>query len=66
MAEKTDAIGIGHWNAAEAVAKNVWGAVVLGEPLIDEGVIGRQQFHDVTVLADDMVEEHFRFAAHRL
>ncbi len=40
--------------------------VVLGQPLVDERVVGVQQFDDAAIFADDGVEEQLHFAPHRL
>ena len=46
-------------DAPEVAAVDVRDAVVLREPVIDEGVVRRQQIDHVVVLAHDAVEEHF-------
>ncbi len=45
------------------VARHVRDPVVAREPLVDERVVGRQQIEDVSILADDAVEEAARFRA---
>ena len=53
-------------DAPELAAVDVRDAVVLGQPLVDERVVGRQQVDDAAILADDAVEQQLDFAAHRL
>ena len=57
---------IGQRHAAEALAHDIGNAVVLGEPLVDKGVIGGQQVEHVAVLAHDAIEQQLGFAPHRL
>ena len=42
---------LGHRDTAEVAAVHVRNAVVLGQPLVDERVVGRQQIEDVAILA---------------
>ena len=56
----------GSVHAAELVAGDVRNAVVPGEALVDEGVVGGQQVEDAAVLAHDAVEEQLGLAPHRL
>ena len=44
-------------DAPEAAAVDVRNAVVLGEPLVDEGVVGAQQIEHAAILAHDALEE---------
>ena len=53
-------------DAAELAAVDVRDAVVLGQPLVDERVVRRQQIGDAAILADDAVEQQLDFAPHRL
>ena len=53
-------------DAAELAAVDVRDAVVLGQPLVDERVVGRQQVEDVAVLAHDAGEEQLGLALKRL
>src|SRR2546427_1490385 len=46
-------------NAPEVGSVNVWNAVVLREPLVDERVIRFQYVENISILADDALEEHF-------
>ncbi len=48
---------------AELRPVDVRDAVVLGQPLVDERVVGRQQVHDAAVLVDDAAEEQLRSRA---
>ena len=47
-------------------AVDVRDAVVLGEPLVDERVIRRQQIEHAAIFVDDAVEEQLDFALERL
>ena len=38
---------------------------MLRQPLVDEGVVGRQQIEHVAIVADDAVEEELDLAPHR-
>ena len=49
-------------HAAELRAVDVRDAVVLGQPLVDEGVIRGQQIEDAAILVDDAVEEQLDLA----
>ena len=51
-------------DAPELAAVNIRDAVVLGQPLVDERVVRRQQVDDAAVLADDAVEQQLDFAPH--
>ena len=55
----------GSVHAAELRAIDVGDAVLLGQPLIDEGVIRGQQIEDAAVLMDDAAEEQLDFALGR-
>ena len=55
-----------HCNAAKLVAVNALDPVVLGQALIDEGVIRFQQIDDAAILAQRAFDEEFRFLRHRL
>ena len=57
---------VGDRDAAELVAEDVRDAVVLGEPLVDERVIGGQQIRDRPILANQAVDEELGLAHHRL
>ena len=49
-------------HAAELIAAHVRDAVVQREPLVDEGVVRRQQIEDAAVLAEDAVDEQLHLA----
>ena len=53
-------------DAAEVAAVDVRDSVVLGQPLVDEGVVGVQQIDDAAVFVHDAVDEHLGFLAHGL
>src|SRR5258706_15727677 len=53
-------------DAAETAAVNVRNSIMLGQPLIEEGVFSAQQFGNAAILAHDAVKEQFRFLAERL
>ena len=55
----------GKRDAPEIAALHVGNAVVLGQPLIDERVVGRQQFEHAAILAQDAVEEQLGFPLER-
>ena len=52
-------------HAAELRAVDVRDAVVLGQPLVDERVIRRQQIEDAAIFVDDAVEEQLDLALER-
>ncbi len=52
-------------DAPEIAALHVRNAVVQGEPLVDEGVVGGQQLEHAAVLAQDAVEEELGLAMKR-
>ncbi len=69
MAEEAAALagGIcGEGDAAEVGAEDVGDFVVLGEALVEEGVVGAEEFGDGAVFAEDVCEEEFSLAAHGL
>ena len=49
-------------HAAEVRSVNIGDAVVPGEPLVDERVVGGQQIDDVAILPHDAFEEQLRLA----
>src|SRR5665213_2879311 len=51
---------------AEAAAFHMRDAVVLGEPFVEERVVGAQQVERAPVLADDALEEELGFRTERL
>ena len=57
---------LGHFDAAERGAGDVRDAVVLRDPLVDVGVVRRQQVEHAAVLADDALEEQLRLANQRI
>ena len=61
MAEDAAAILVGERDAAELLADDVRDPVDLGDALVDERVVGREQVEDVAILADDAVEEQLGF-----
>ena len=65
MAEDAAAV-LRQRHAPERVAGDVRDAVVLGQPLVHERVVGRQQVEHAAVLADEAVEEQLGLALHRL
>ena len=61
------ALGIvGEGDAAELAAEDVRDTVVFGEAFIEEGVVGAQELGDRAIGANDVLEENFGLAAHRL
>ena len=56
---------VSHGDTAEFVAIDPLHSIVLGEALIDEGVIGGQQVQNCTVLPHDTGEEQLRLPDHR-
>ena len=66
MTEQAAARRLVERDAAEVAAPDSGYAVVAGEPLVDERVVGREQVEDAPVLAQHAVEEQLRLAAERL
>ena len=66
LAEQAPPRLVGHRHAPEVAAVDVRNLVVLGQPLVDERVVGRQQIEHVVVLAHDAVEEQLGLALKRL
>ncbi len=52
-------------HAAELRAVDVRNAVVLGQPLVDECVVRRQQIEDAAIFVHDAAEEQFDLALER-
>src|SRR6187399_2274579 len=52
-------------DAAEPAAVDVMNPVVLGEPFVDERVVGVQQVEHAAILLDDRVEQELDLAAKR-
>ena len=53
-------------DATELAAGDVLDAVMLGQPLVDERVVGVQQVHDAAIVADDRVEQQLHLPPHGL
>ena len=66
MPEQSAAFVLRHRHAAEMRAVDVGNAVVPGQPLVDERVVGGQQLEHRPILAHDAVEEHLGLAPERL
>ncbi len=66
LAKKAAAAIVAALDAAEVWAANVRNAVVFREPLVDEGVICRQQIEHAAIFAQDAAREQLRFAAEPL
>ncbi len=66
MAEQPATAIVGDRHAPEAIAVNPGDPVVPREPLVDEGVVGRQQVDDAAVLLHDAGEEQLGLAPQRL
>ena len=47
------------------VAPHVFNAVVRGQTLIDEGIIGAEKIHHAAVFVEDAVDEHLHLGAER-
>ena len=60
MSEESAAIGVGERHAAEVRAVHAWNAVVFRQPLVDEGVVGRQQIEEAAIVAEDARDEERR------
>ena len=57
---------IGDGDPAEAAAVHVRYAVVAGEPLVEERVVGGEQIDHAAVFAHDALEEQLRLTEERL
>ena len=66
LAEHAAAIRVGDRDAAEVVAEDVGNAVVLGEPLVHEGVIGGEQIGDRPIFTNQAVDEQLGLTHHGL
>ncbi len=66
MPEQAAPVRIGQLHLAEARAVDARDAVVLGQPLVHERVVGAQQLERAAVLAHDVAEEQLGLAAERL
>ena len=53
-------------DAAEVAPVDVRDAVVLGKPLVQEGVVGAQEIEHAAILPEHAFEEHLGLAAERL
>src|SRR5262249_12605773 len=62
LAEQSETIRIRQLHLAETLAVDAGNTVVLREALVEERVVGVQQLEHAVVLAQDVAEEHFRFA----
>ena len=60
LAEQPPAIRVGERDAAEPLAAHVRNPVVQRQPLVDEGVVRRQQIEHAAVLAQDAVRRTAR------
>ena len=60
MAQQARAAIVGVRHAAEMASVDVGDAVVPGQPLVQEGVVGGQQFHDAAVRLQLVGEEQLR------
>ena len=56
---------VGQLHFAEDTAGDARDAVVPGEPIVDERIVGVEEFEDAAVLAHDVVEEQLCLANHR-
>ena len=66
LSQKASPVGIGQLHLAKALAVNTPDAVVLGEPLVDERVVGAQQLEGASVPPHDVAEEQLCLQAERL
>ena len=64
MSENAAAM-VRHRDATEPVAGHIGNAVMPRHPLVGEGVVGRQQFQQAPILADQALEEELGFLAQR-
>ena len=53
-------------DAAKVITVDIWNAVVTGQPLIQECVVGRQQFHHIAIVTQLTLDEKFGLAQERL
>ena len=66
LPQQPAAVGIGQRHPAELRAVDIRDAVVLGQALIEEGVVGVQQFQHAAVFAQDALEEQLGLLPERL
>ena len=64
--EKAAPIGIGDRHAAEVRSVDLLDAVVIGEPLVQVGVIGSQKVEQASIFPDDAGEQELGFFDERL
>ena len=57
---------VAEFHPAEAAAVDVRDPVVLGQPLVEERVVGPHEIERAPVLPQDAADEQFRLAAHGL
>ena len=66
VSQQASAVGVADRNAPQLRSIDVLHAVVLGQPLIEIGVVGRQHLENAAVLAHDARKEQPGFVAERL